>query len=343
MKKLILIASLLMATSLWAEQKTCELIGGSDITIKACILEKENGNLKKKSLDLERENELDLDKFHMFVVDSCIATREEITTFGVYTLTTTTTDQDAQCIDDLRGYEAINYVGEFGRNGLSSSIASPEKVLVSSGYGFRTVKDIGEFIYVRDTTGGHWWGLRDVFLSKKAPYEIVFERYRKPIDEDIVWKDFDDDGHKEMGVELNHYLHWRGACTTCSTRPVIYLEYSSDSFKLDKDLTFAKANEKIKNTKPDRLKFYPDGSGYEFGWQGHNIPRTLIEIIAPLIVAGREEEAKKFLDDMWPDNLTDKELFWSLQKELVETGTNKTNQSPLSEFGWCLSEAGLVS
>ena len=35
-------------------------------------------------------------------------------------------------------------------------------------------------------------------------------------------------------------------------------------------------------------------------------------------MAGREEEAKKFLDDMWPDNLTDKELFWSLQKELVE-------------------------
>ena len=65
MGKLILITiSLLLATSLWAEQKSCELIGGSDITIKACILEKENGNLKKKILYLESENELDPDRFH---------------------------------------------------------------------------------------------------------------------------------------------------------------------------------------------------------------------------------------------------------------------------------------
>ena len=83
MKKLILIASLLMATSLWAEQKTCELIGGSDITIKACILEKENGNLKKKILYLESENELDPDRFHKFIVDTCITKRKETTTFGV--------------------------------------------------------------------------------------------------------------------------------------------------------------------------------------------------------------------------------------------------------------------
>ena len=58
--------------------------------------------------------------------------------------------------------------------------------------------------------------------------------------------------------------------------------------------------------------------GYDDGWQGHFIPSTLTEIIVSLIMAGREEEAKKFLDDMWPDNLTDKELFWSLLKEQVD-------------------------
>lgn len=319
MGKLILITiSLLLATSLWAEQKSCELIGGSDITIKACILEKENGNLKKKILYLESENELDPDRFHKFIVDTCITKRKEITTFGAYTLTQIITDQDWKCIDDLRGYVSVIGKG-FGRDGISGTIVrSPEKDLVIHDRELK-VKDIEEFYHVSGWTGGAWCCIRDVFLSKKAPYEIVFEENSYEDGEGVVWKDFDDDGHKEIEIEETHYLHWRGTSTGGSAHPVIYLEYSSDSFKLDKDLTYTKAKEKIKNTEPDDLKFYPHESGYEFGWQGHYIPPTLIEIIAPLIMAGREEEAKKFLEDMWPDSLTDRNLFWDRLKEHVET------------------------
>ena len=316
MKKITLIASLLMATSLWAEQKTCELIGGSDITIKACILEKENGNLKKKILYLESENELDPDRFHKFIVDTCITKRKETTTFGAYTLTQIITDQDWKCIDDLRGYVSATGTG-FGLDGISDAfVESPEKVLFHSEYRGLKVKDIEEFYHVSEWTGGAWWAIRDVFLSKKAPYEIVFEEYSFG-DVGVVWKDFDNDGYKEIEIIDTNFLHWRSS-TAGSAHPVIYLEYSSDSFKLDKDLTYTKANEKIKNTEPDDLKFYPHESGYDYGWQGHYIPPTLTGIIASLIMAGREEEAKKFLEVVWPDNLTDMELFFSLLKEQVK-------------------------
>ena len=319
MKKLILIASLLMATSLWAEQKTCELIGGSDITIKACILEKENGNLKKKILYLESENELDPDKFHKFIVDSCITKREEITTFGEYTLTQIIHDQDWDCIDDLRGYVSGTGTG-FGPDGISHAfVESPEKVLLRSEYRGLKVKDIEEFYHVSEWTGGAWWAIRDVFLSKKAPYEIVFEEYSYVDGEGVVWKHFDNDRHKEIEIEITNFLQWRSS-TAGSAHPVIYLEYSSDSFQLDKDLTYTKAKEKIKNTEADRLKFHAHEFGNDdwYGWQGHYIPPTLTEIIVSLIMAGREEEAREFLEDKWPDNLTDMELFFSLLKEQLE-------------------------
>ena len=275
----------------------------------------ENEDLKKKILDLERESEFNLKRYHQIkgnVVDSCTATQEEITTFGAYTLTQIITDQDWKCIDDLRGYVSATGTG-FGLDGISHAfVESPEKVLFHSEYRGLKVKDIEEFYHVSGWTGGAWCCIWDVFLSKKAPYEIVFEEYSFADDDvGVVWKDFDDDGHKEIEIEVTNFLHWRSS-TAGSAHPVIYLEYSSGSFKLDKDLTYTKAKEKIKNTEPDRLKFNAHEFGYDDGWQGHFIPSTLTEIIVSLIMAGREEEAKKFLDDMWPDNLTDKELFWSL-------------------------------
>jgi len=290
-----------------------------DLKKESLDLERVNENLKKKILYLESENELDPDKFHKFIVDSCITKREEITTFGAYTLTQIITDQDWDCIDDLRGYVSATGTG-FGLNGISHAfVESPEKVLFHSRYRGLKVKDIEEFYHVSEWTGGAWWAIRDVFLSKKAPYEIVFEEYSFADDDvGVVWKHFDNDRHKEIEIEDTNFLHWRGTSTGGSAHPVIYLEYSSNSFKLDKDLTYSKVYEKIKKTEPDDLKFYPHDSGYEFGWQGHYIRPTLIEIIAPLIMAGREEEAKKFLEDMWPDNLTDMELFFSLLKEQVK-------------------------
>ena len=290
-----------------------------DLKKESLDLERVNENLKKKILYLESENELDPDKFHKFIVDSCITKREEITTFGAYTLTQIITDQDWDCIDDLRGYVSVTGKG-FGLGGNSHAfVESPDKVLFHSEYREFKVKDIEEFYHVSEWTGGAWWAIRDIFLSKKAPYEIVFEEYSFADDDvGVVWKHFDNDRHKEIEIEDTNFLHWRGTSTGGSAHPVIYLEYSSNSFKLDKDLTYTKAKEKIKNTEPDDLKFFPHESGYEFGWQGHYIPSTLIEIIAPLIMAGREEFAKKFLEVVWPDNLTDMELFFSLLKEQVK-------------------------
>ena len=291
-----------------------------DLKKISLALDKENGNLKKKILDLERENEFNLKRYHQIkgkVVDSCTATQEEITTFGAYTLTQIITDQDWGCIDGLTGEVSLTGGGYFEDGITDAFVESPEKVLFHSEYRGLKVKDIEEFYHVSEWTGGAWWAIRDVFLSKKAPYEIVFEEYSFG-DVGVVWKHFDDDGRKEIEIIDTNFLHWRGTSTAGSAHPVIYLEYSSNSFKLDKDLTYSKVYEKIKNTKPDDLKFYPHESGYEFGWQGHYIPPTLIEIIAPLIMAGREEFAKKFLEDMWPDNLTDKELFLSLLKEQVK-------------------------
>ena len=289
-----------------------------DLKKESLDLERENGNLRKKILYLESENELDPDKFHKFIVDSCITKREEITTFGAYTLTQIITDQDWFCIDVLRGYVSVTGKG-FGPDGIYDAfVESPEKVLFHSRYRGLKVKDIEEFYHVSEWTGGAWCCLRDIFLSKKAPYEIVFEEFSYADGEGVVWKHFDNDRHKEIEIEETHYLHWGGTSTAGSAHPVIYLEYSSNSFKLDKDLTYSKVYEKIKNTKPDDLKFKSNGPQTLSGWQGHYIPPTLIEIIAPLIMAGREEEAKKFLEDMWPDNLTDMELFFSLLKEQVE-------------------------
>ena len=179
-----------------------------DLKKKILDLEKENGNLKKKILYLESENELDPDRFHKFIVDTCITKRKEITTFGAYTLTQIITDQDWGCIDDLRGYVSATETG-FGLNGISHAfVESPEKVLFHSRYRGLKVKDIEEFYHVSEWTGGAWWAIRDVFLSKKAPYEIVFEEYSYVDGEGVVWKHFDDDGRKEIEIEITNFLHY---------------------------------------------------------------------------------------------------------------------------------------
>ena len=78
---------------------------------------------------------------------------------------------------------------------------------------------------------------------------------------------------------------------------------------------------KIKNTDPEEFIFYEienDLSQGLSGWQGHYIPPSLTEVIAPFIMAGREGEARKFLDEKWPNHLTDKQLFLILLKEQIE-------------------------
>ena len=86
-----------------------------------------------------------------------------------------------------------------------------------------------------------------------------------------------------------------------------------------KELTLNKAYEKYINSEPDAYKFIAHEGGYEYGWQGHYIPRILIEVMTSYIMAGREKEARQFLDYVWPDHLTEKELFVSLLKERIES------------------------
>jgi len=233
------------------------------------------------------------------IKESCTSKEEVITTFGVYTLNQTTTDQD--CLSELTG-------GRFGSSPTMTIVRSPIESLLKRGWELQ-VEDIGEFFHISGYSRGAWCCTEDHFLSKKAPYEIVFEEHSYG-DDSVLWRHFDSDMYKEIRIIDTNFIQWLGS-TASSALPVIYLEYSSDSFKLDKDLMYSEASKKINNiTKFDSIKFI---SGDH--WEGRYVPSELIEISSELIISGREEEARKFFDDVWPKDLPKKELFWQKFKE----------------------------
>ena len=281
----------------------------------------ENISKDQKIIELEKTIE-DLRKIlpplYGEIVDSCTASEEEVTSFGAYTLTQTYIDQDWDCIEYYIGDALSGTGGGYWKpSGFHRAVvSSPEKDLI---FGSRelTVNDIGDFYHVSGYQGGAWCCEYDYLLSKTAPYKIVFEEISKA-ESGIQISDFDDDGYQEIQI-TEFFLNWRGSSTAGSPLPEIYLEYSSDTFKLDKELTLNKAYEKYINSEPDAYKFIAHEGGYEYGWQGHRIPRTLIEVMTSYIMAGREEEAREFLDYVWPDHLTEKELFVSLLKERIES------------------------
>ena len=279
-----------------------------------CSSESETQN--RKILELEKRIEdirEILPPLYEEIVESCTTTKQEVTTFGVYTLTKKIIDQDYFCVTNIVG-EALDYSGYFLPPSLSrpSLIESPTKHLLRVPWELQ-VKDIGEFFHISGYSGGAWCCEEDHFLSKKAPYEIVFEEHSKA-GRSVLWGHFDSDIYKEIKIEDTNFIQWYG-CTSCSALPVIYLEYSSDSFKLDKELMYSEASKKINNiTKSGGIKFLP-GDKYGSDWEGYDIPSELIEISSELIISGREEEARKFFDDMWPKDLPKKELFWQEFKE----------------------------
>ena len=298
---------------------------GSIITLLTFLIlgscSNEEDSLNKKIIQLEDEVELYRERFLTLygnTVESCSTFQDEISTFGPYTLTQTTTIQDWDCINELAGFESDTGEG-FHRYGVTEAVVSSPTTEVYRTDRELKVQDIDEFYHLSSYTGGAWCCTVDVLLSKKAPYEKAITHQSSGV-RSVVWKDFDDDGKKEIEVIDTNFIHWR-ASTAGSALPAIYLEYYSDSFRLDKELTYLKAKEKIKNTDPEEFIFYEienDLSQGLSGWQGHYIPSSLTEVIAPLIMAGREDRARKFLDEKWPDHLTDKELFLSLLKEQVE-------------------------
>ncbi len=289
------------------------------LILGACSDEEES--LNKKIIQLEDEVELHRERFLTLygnTVESCSTYQDEISTFGPYTLTQTTTDQDWDCINELAGFESDTGEG-FHRYGVTEAVVTSPTAEVYRSDRELKVQDIEEFYHLSSYTGGAWCCTADVFLSKKAPHEKVFTEYSYGV-RSVVWKDFDDDGEKEIEVIDTNFIHWR-ASTAGSALPAVYLEFYDDSFRLDKELTYIKALEKMQNTEPERFIFHVkenDLSQGLSGWQGHYIPSSLTEVIAPLIMAGREDQARKFLNEKWPNYLTDKELFLSLLKEQVE-------------------------
>ena len=278
-------------------------------------------SLNKKIIMLESEVERYRDQFYTVygnIVESCTTYEEDISPLGPYTLIQTTSDQDWDCINQLSGYETFTGEG-FLKYGVTDVIVNSPTKQVFRSVRETKVQDIEEFYLLSYFTGGAWCCTVDIFLSKEVPYEAVFTQQSYG-DSSVVWKDFDDDGQKEIEVIDMNFIHWR-ASTAGSALPAIYLEYYYNSFRLDKELTYIKALEKMKNTDPERFIFYErvnDLSQGLSGWQGYDIPSSLTEVIAPLIMAGREDEARKFLDEKWPNHLTDKELFLSLLKEQVK-------------------------
>ena len=244
------------------------------------------------------------------IVAICSSTKEEITSFGEYTLTETIQfDTDWDC------HKTVNVIPSvWWDEGVTLSVLkSPTQEITKTSYKL-TVEDVGPIYHVSGYTGGMHCCEVHLFLSKKEPYEVVF-RETGECCEAVQFSDFDNDGYPEMRIEDMNFTYWRGPFAG-SAFPVIYLEYNSGAFSLDKDLMYSEATERIKNLEPERIIFYPNENYIEGdGWQGHQIPYTLTEITSQLLIAGKDKEAKEFFNDVWPKQLTDKEIYWETFKE----------------------------
>jgi len=271
----------------------------------------ENEDLKKKIEELEKDASYKhkvIVRLREDITAKCTSIKEEVTNFGPYTLTETITyDTDWECAENFR-IESFYF-----DPGLNSAIVrSPTEDLYEA-YFELNIEDIDEFYHISGFTGGMHCCEIHYLLSKTTPFKVIFKEIAECCDA-VQIKNFDNDGYKEVRIEDMNFTYWRGSFAS-SAFPIIYLEYSSGKFKLDKDLMYSETSKKINNTEPDRLKFYPREDGFAGGWQGHSIPSELTEITAELMIAGKEQEARMFFDDVWPDNLTDKKLYWGHFKE----------------------------
>ena len=149
------------------------------------------------------------------------------------------------------------------------------------------------------------------FLSENSVHEY----------EHGVLEDLDDDGYKEMYIiDRNfHYYSMRTSTWRGTPHADLYFEYSSNSFKLDKELIYSEVSKRINNiSESDNWDFIP--TAYDLTtqvtvWEGRLTPPKLISITSALIFSGREQEARKFLDNVWTDDSLNKELYWQEFKE----------------------------
>jgi len=279
----------------------------------------ENTDLKKKIKELEedissKQNSIDvLNRLtHDLLIDKCTSSKEEVTNFGPYTLTESILyDTDLVCANEsgIRG-------GWFEEGVKSAVVRLSDKELYKTSFNI-LISESEEFYNLSHYTGGAHCCVVDSLLRKKAPYEIVFSASSDG-GHGISVGDFDDDGNTEILINDRVSLYWRGAYAV--TTPIfIYLEYSSNVFRLDKELTYSKVTEQIDSIQYNEIKFIPNyRKGSTDGWEGHEIPYKLIKITGALLFAGRELEAKRFLDYVWPDDLPNKDLYWKEFKEMIK-------------------------
>ena len=81
---------------------------------------------------------------------------------------------------------------------------------------------------------------------------------------------------------------------------------------------YLRSIEEINKIEYDSVQFQPLTANIKddyTGWEGHFIPREIIKIPGALLLAGREIEAKRFLDYVWPEDLPKKDLYWKEFKE----------------------------
>ncbi len=271
-------------------------------------------DLEKKIEDLEKDaayKQSVIDRLYDDLIAKCTASREDVTTFGPYTLTENVIyDTDWDCAMDTTIRQ-----GYFEEGVKEAVVTSPNEELYRLGIGL-SVEDSREFYQLSGYTGGRHCCALDILLSKEAPYETVFYS-SKDGDFPILVGDFDGDGKTEIETKTDIFLYWR-ASYAGSTVVKVFLEYSQDSFKLDKDLIYAHATEEINRIEYDSVKFLPLSANITddyTGWEGYFIPREIIKIPGALLLSGREIEAKRFLDYVWPEDLPKRDLYWKEFKE----------------------------
>ena len=273
----------------------------------------ENADLKKQIQDLQEDVDYKqsvIERLYDDLIAKCTSSREDVTTFGPYTLSENILyDTDWDCAMDTtirQGYfeEGVN----------EAVVTSPSGELYRLGIGL-SVEDSREFYQLSGYTGGRHCCALDILLSKEAPYETVFYS-SKDGDFPILVGDFDGDGKTEIETKTDVFLYWR-ASYAGSTVVKVFLE-SQDNFKLDKDLLYSHATEEINKIEYDTVKFLPVPTNIRddiTGWEDHFIPHEVIKIPGALLFAGREIEAKRFLDYVWPEDLPKKDLYWKEFKE----------------------------
>ena len=278
----------------------------------------ENKELKKKIEELEKDisyKEEKIESLYDNLISLCTSSREEVTSFGPYTLTEQVIyETDWDCASKIIVQSA--YIEE----GVKSAIIrSPSEILYEH-YGDLTVHDDGDFFHVSGYSGGAHCCSFDLLLSKETPYEIMFS-VSSDGDLGSLVSDFDDDGNQEIQISDKVLWYWKGP-PAFTARVEIYLEFTSNGFKLDKDLIYSKVSEKIKNTEYEIIQFIPieeENRNDPDGWEGYWIPRELTSITAALLFSGRETEAREFLDYVWPKDLPNKDLYWEEFKEELTT------------------------